>query len=239
MKEKEKLNHPYFKSIEHYINYCNKIISTNNINHSFFSKNNLLILSKSLSHSNIFEKVGIEPPYQTILNLLKDYKENDSTLHLITEFENDFQVIVKIFQNKISINDCDDYKTKYPIFSKKEIISDNSKIFTEEFFEFINRLMSKSGVYFLYDEDKNLIYIGKSNDLYSRIQSSIRVRKASNVSIILTNNEADTNILEVYYICKEKPILNTDLFTLFSPSFSLDHSYEMSNTIKIFKDEEK
>lgn len=238
MKEKErKLNHPYFKSIEHYINYCNKIISTNDINHSFFTKNNLLILAKSLSHSHIFEKAGIQPPYQTIINLLKDYKENDPSLHLITEFENDFQTIVKIFQNKVSVNDCDEYKTKYPIFSKKEIVSDNSKIFTEEFFAFINQLMSKSGVYFLYNENHELIYIGKSNDLYTRIQTSAKARKAYYVSIILTNNEADTSILEVYYICKEKPILNTDFFTLFTPSFEISHNHIMSNTIKIYKDE--
>jgi excinuclease UvrABC nuclease subunit len=58
------------------------------------------------------------------------------------------------------------------------------------------------------DETKQLVYIGKSYNLGSRISTSIKERKAHYFSYSIVDNKVDTDIYEIYYIAKFKPILN-------------------------------
>jgi hypothetical protein len=65
-----------------------------------------------------------------------------------------------------------------------------------------------AGIYFLYDHTKSLIYIGKSYHLWKRILSSCLERKASYCSYTVIGNKADTDIYEMYFISKFKPLEN-------------------------------
>lgn len=73
-----------------------------------------------------------------------------------------------------------------------------------------------------YDEDKELIYIGKSKSLGDRMQSSaIERMDAMYVTLMKTKTYADTGIYEMYYIAKLKPKLNVDGNTIDEPSVEL------------------
>jgi excinuclease UvrABC nuclease subunit len=84
---------------------------------------------------------------------------------------------------------------------------------TQEIY-FINKdIPPYPGVYFLYDYDGNLIYIGKSNNLKNRLYQSIREKKkeVSYFSFALTETDADAIIYEQYYMTKHgKPKFNTE-----------------------------
>ena len=66
------------------------------------------------------------------------------------------------------------------------------------------------GVYFLYNENKELEYIGKSNNLASRIYNSALERGSIYARYIEMKTLADTHIMEMYFIGKYKPIKNSD-----------------------------
>src|SRR5699024_6655512 len=81
---------------------------------------------------------------------------------------------------------------------------------TNDFLEDMRNMMLKSGVYFSYDEDKELIYVGKSINLGERIPSSINERSAIYYEYAETKSESDTSIYEAYYISLLKPELNVE-----------------------------
>jgi len=78
------------------------------------------------------------------------------------------------------------------------------------------------GVYFLYDNDKQLVYIGKSQCLSTRVYSSWYERKAVYIRIMQTRTKADANIIEPYCIALYNPIHNSEFKTGDSPTFVLD-----------------
>jgi len=78
-----------------------------------------------------------------------------------------------------------------------------------------------AGVYFLYDHTKSLIYIGKSYHLWKRILSSCLERKALYCSYAVIGNKADTDIYEMYFISKLKPLENGTGKTDDSPTIIL------------------
>ena len=68
--------------------------------------------------------------------------------------------------------------------------------------------MKRIGVYFLYNENDDIIYIGKSSNLDKRIKTSFRLKDAEYVRVAEVKNKIDATIYESYYIAKFKPILN-------------------------------
>lgn len=68
----------------------------------------------------------------------------------------------------------------------------------------------KTGIYRLYDENDKIVYIGKSYNLKNRVYSSLQERKASKFDFAVLKSKADTDVYELYYINKYKPILNGD-----------------------------
>jgi len=78
-----------------------------------------------------------------------------------------------------------------------------------------------AGIYFLYDHTRSLIYIGKSYHLWKRILSSCLERKASYCSYTIIGNKADTDIYEMYFISKLKPLENGTGKTDDSPTIVL------------------
>ena len=86
-------------------------------------------------------------------------------------------------------------------------------------------LVNKTGVYFLWHEEK-LLYIGKSINLSERIVTSLRERnkqiKVTHFSYFETPTQADAHILEPYLIIKHKPILNSEFLTIdYSKMFNI------------------
>ena len=73
----------------------------------------------------------------------------------------------------------------------------------------------------MYDHTKSLIYIGKSYHLWKRILSSCLERRALYCSYTIIGNKADTDIYEMYYISKLKPLENGTGKTDDSPTIIL------------------
>ena len=65
--------------------------------------------------------------------------------------------------------------------------------------------MKKIGIYFLYDANDELIYIGKSVNLDKRIKTSCKLKKAEYVRIAELKTRIDATIYESYYIARYKP----------------------------------
>lgn len=83
-------------------------------------------------------------------------------------------------------------------------------------------LIHKCGVYALFNEKDELIYIGKSTrNLGSRLASSVRERAAAKYSYAVTSSVSDANVYEMYYIATLKPPLNRDSVTDDLPSVIL------------------
>lgn len=82
----------------------------------------------------------------------------------------------------------------------------------------IDQLPSKTGVYYLHDEEGNLIYVGKSKNIHNRILTHLGNRnsrratemagKIAGISFELTGNELIALLLESVEIKSNKPIYN-------------------------------
>lgn len=105
-----------------------------------------------------------------------------------------------------------------------------------------NQLNNNYGCYIIYDyNDKDkIIYVGKSNvNLLNRASESAKERtkgKFSKIELLEMPSHADTNIYEMYYIAKFKPIYNTDSFCEDQPTFNLD-DIAIHHTIELVKEE--
>jgi len=65
------------------------------------------------------------------------------------------------------------------------------------------------GVYFLYNINNEIVYVGKSKNIVSRLKTHNASDKAySNCAVIPFKSEADAIVAEVYFICKLKPYYN-------------------------------
>lgn len=71
---------------------------------------------------------------------------------------------------------------------------------------------SKFGIYMFFDENKEIIYIGKStSDLISRMLQSLEQKDyPAYVMLGYPKTKSDTNVYEVYYISKYKPRMNKE-----------------------------
>lgn len=81
------------------------------------------------------------------------------------------------------------------------------------------------GCYFIYDNDGELVYIGKSNsNLYERSCTSAQDRTKGNflkIELYYMPTHADTNIYELYFIAKYNPKFNSDSRCIDNPTFEL------------------
>ena len=82
-------------------------------------------------------------------------------------------------------------------------------------------LIDTSGIYRIYNGNKELIYIGKSYTLGSRIPSSLKERKGYMFDYCIIPNKADTDIYEIYYIATLQPICNELSNTGYKPTVTL------------------
>ncbi len=92
-------------------------------------------------------------------------------------------------------------------------------------------------IYKFVDENDNVLYVGKSRNIKSRIQSHIRekqwIKKNCKVFIAETHNHADMDIYELYYINKLNPKYN--IANAYNDGFSInliDLDFKHYKTIK-------
>jgi len=124
--------------------------------------------------------------------------------------------IMKV-ESMIFGNESNFYERKSYYDKEKQMI----RLFSLELIKVSKLLKGKSGIYKLYDKNKELIYLGKSHNLSKRIKTSSRKKKAEYFSYTIIENKADTNIYEMYYIAKIKPKLNKADKVEDYPSFDL------------------
>jgi hypothetical protein len=85
----------------------------------------------------------------------------------------------------------------------------------------------KAGIYFIYDKDKNLLYIGKSMELWKRVKQHAKAQdwqlskmfsdRIDSFSIIFISCPMELDIYETYLINTLRPIWNGNKTFLYTP----------------------
>lgn len=214
-----------FSNGNHLVNYCLKIFENKNI-----------ILSK-YSKSMIVSLFGIYDFYKDLEDkqILKENKNRFNNIIDLCkggDFNNVIQEIKSISQkiNQCKIGEKNFYLEEYNIafltdsqnilniyYPKLlEVVTIShaiDKAYLIKEYNYIENI--KYGVYFIYDENNQIAYIGKSlSDVSFRCFESVKERNLYNFSKIeirASNSKSDIGIYESYYISKFKPRLNKDL----------------------------
>ena len=165
----------------------------------------------------------IEKFYNNEINFYYVVTSLNSMLKLDIEYEEDF-----IF------NELSRESIFYPSrVSVLEIEEATDKIYTLSNYD--SNYKNKFGVYFIYDNKGDLVYIGKSSTcLLSRCLQSVKERKAldfSKIEMRESKSRSDVAIYESYYIGIYKPIYNSDLVFDDNPTIKLPE-LQVSKTIK-------
>jgi hypothetical protein len=231
------LTHPFFKTQKHFVNYCLKVIEGRNINHNILTKTNFKTLAWFLSKYSLFKRKSISNIIDSFTwHISKaEQQERDLFLDKLSPAINELNKL-KVDEN-FTIEDCIYLIKNFELLDEDAIfnLSEGRKDYSSKFVEFVEiNCDKKSGVYFLYDKNEELLYVGKSINLKNRLFSTIRERKAFKVKVLFTKNEADCNILEPYYIAKLNPPLNGDLITLDNPTVRILHNFKFTELIDIF-----
>src|SRR6056300_665711 len=96
------------------------------------------------------------------------------------------------------------------------IVSSSFKHGSEIVKKFLTKVSNSPGIYFMYDKNKTVLYIGKAKNLYKRISSytkqvnmSVRIQRMvshiDSIDYLTTDHEASALILEANMIKKHKP----------------------------------
>ncbi len=146
------------------------------------------------------------------ISKIKDFnEEKDMTLEEILEsvnhfFYGDIQFLESFITNTNNINN-----KLYP--KRIDVVQalEHTNLLIPVVYKGINTL-NKRGVYFIYDKDKEIAYIGKSNSsvLDRAMHSTMerRLKDFSKIEIFLTDSEYDTDLHEINCIKTYKPYLN-------------------------------
>jgi hypothetical protein len=205
-----------------------------NITDEFFTKQNITTLAWYLSQENVFKRNEI----YVLINILTYKMSHDEDIaKLLKGFKETIKELKSVKDKEIEVKNCVKCKEVFPYLNEDKIfeLKQGKQNFTEEFANISTTLEKTPGIYFLYDANKELIYIGKSYGVGCRVRSSINEREAFYCELMPVDNECEANILETYYISKERPPLNSDLITLDLPSFELNHKYIKTELLTIFK----
>ena len=100
----------------------------------------------------------------------------------------------------------------------------------------LKKITKKAGIYFLYNDQEKLIYIGKSKNLGQRIPASAKERKARKFAYIIIKNPADIHVLEPYVILKYAPPENTEFRERSSSSLDIGIP-PLSKIINLYSEE--
>ena len=94
-------------------------------------------------------------------------------------------------------------------------------------------MSKKYYIYKMYNDKDELLYIGKTHNLYARMNahfSNSQLKdqawklKVDKIEVIELYNQYDIDIIEIYLIGKEKPKYNSDkVYENISPSFNINY----------------
>ena len=176
----------------------------------------------TLAQSNKYQKLS-EISNAGNENIIR-FTNNPSIISFDTvfkSFELDIEYKLSYLHTKPEDNDI-----YYPHFLK--ILDGNKKIVKWNIAYYTKPNIPKEdniGCYFIYDNDGELVYVGKSNsNLYERSCTSAQERTKCNFSKIELYSmptQADTNIYEMYFIAKYNPKFNSDSRCIDNPTFEL------------------
>ena len=139
----------------------------------------------------------------SLQNLCKELKITNKSRHRAA---GDAEATMKIFEFLLSIN---------PDITEVRIKGLNSKLEKEK----LHNLPVETGIYYFYNDDKELIYIGKSTNIHSRVMSHLSnnsTKKAlemkdqlTDIDFEITGSELIALLLESDEIKKHKPVYNS------------------------------
>ena len=128
---------------------------------------------------------------------------------------------------------------KFPLFNalvedknlkiyKKELIA------SPEFISFFETNTGKHGLFFLYNKDRELLFIGKSENLGKELLNIIYERNIEGyVAVAYTKTISDIHVYENYCIIREQPLLNTKNMAVDGLSFKLEE-LKKGELVKIY-----
>jgi len=215
-----------FESGEHFYYYCRKVLAERiesdkenvNLNKEVFIK---LYEAEKLFPEKIREVKAHMPTY-IIAMLVRNFRvdiNGDPAQKLNSMARYIFSLYLSIIDPEskkrdisIIVNENYDEQQRarrtefYSQKIEKEFISKKAA-------EILFNLDRVPGIYLLYDDEGQLLYIGKSITLGERILTSKHERGATRFSYAITKTKADASIYEPYYIAKLKPLLNVEHVT--------------------------
>lgn len=214
----------YFDNREHFFQGCKKIIKQSNIinvNAVVPSLMNFCYLLFDFTIENL-EKIitlKLRYPVEVYSKELRIVNNPESLLKTLKSIEKIIYDYKKMYTMTFDEIDNSDLKKYFEPkrFNKKQKLKRQLEIdFSYSIYDMNNdklidsllEVVDSSGVYRIYNFKKQIIYIGKSYNLASRIPSSIKERSGYAFDYAVINNKADTDIYEIYYIAKLQPILN-------------------------------
>lgn len=237
-----------FESGKHLTNYILKIFKNDNIvvpENDIFEIKKLSNVHNFISNlpKSILSNLSFDKKYINWINLAQHgkYKELSDIAKIsndnINKFSNDpksisFDRVFKSFnlgieysklylQNKSNIKDI-----YYPHFF--EVLEGSHRYLTWNISYYDKPNINKEdimGCYFIYDNNGDVVYIGKSNcNLFERSCTSAQERTKGNFSKIELYpmpTHADTNIYEIYFIATYHPKYNSDSCYPDKPTFKL------------------
>lgn len=236
-----------FQSDIHLFNYVKKMLTTHGIsldNEQLISMNKTCSFIYSTYEQLSRNKVLSDGVY--VKDILKDFIYsisnflNEDNYRGLNSFVRKFIEQLDLFVNYISLSSGEeniDFDFIHEHFIKiNEPTVIYGKHYSDYFIQDFNKYgLYQCGIYFLYDDSDKLIYIGKSKNLFSRVASSIKERKATKYRYALLESDADMNIYEVYYISLHRPSLNSDCRPQKNPSVNLPE-LQFCELKTIFKD---
>ena len=152
------------------------------------------------------------------------FSKNEEDFYYVTTSLNTMLNLGLEFEDDFILNDESRTNPFYPSKIKGlEIKKEEEKIYTIN--EFDINYKGKYGVYFIYNHENKLVYIGKSSTcLLTRAFTSAKERQCLNFSKIELREckcKSDIAIYESYYISLYKPEYNNDLIFDDTPSIKL------------------
>jgi hypothetical protein len=214
----------YFKSVNHFENFLNKNGIFSNEEKEDLKK----VCDKAIKGDEICKHILKSFTYSLRFNQESEKEFLRNVCLIAKEIDNDnFRKFVRekeIFKNDLK-------------FSIDFYLENEKYTLSNEFVKSMEYLYYAQGLYFIYDKNKNLIYIGKSRNLGSRVVSSLKERKGYYFKYKLTKTMSDANILEIYYISTLKPVLNSESNEEDLSTIKINYQFEEeSDFIKVIAD---
>lgn len=214
------------ESYLHLYNYCTKMcIQQGKKKIIEDNKEKFTILCKAYfnlhKNENIFECLqsrGLKSAADIFIQIVKEGMTIDEILL-------DAREVMNVLINCISDNNFqkENYPTLFPRFNisstfivkqlkQLDSLLDGVNV-TKNLEEVCLNPPSKFGIYMFFDENKEIVYIGKStSDLISSMLKSLEQKHyPAYVMLGYPKTKSDTNVYETYYISKYKPRLNKEL----------------------------